>query len=310
MAAKSVKGESPVGRSAFKSESLPWVKIFTSLPIHRKSVELSMELDDPRAWTYVAAILLWIGRTNPSGVFCGKHAISVIERAAEWTGERGQLVSALLTTGFLDAIPDGFRMHNWEEKNGAHASKCLKDKQKRNKKTPIQVILAPEKPSGVFVGALRETPELPPNYPPKTPGQEGEEEVEERRLSKEEEEIKSVCIQQRDASEKAPPPPDKKTGGPTEAEALAWSVLESRRVGGWSRISRSGVRPEPSIKALAKLRQALEAHGGDVVSLAESYDSWSETCYKFACKLVPPGAPEVFLDSSQYTLVLSAPEPS
>lgn len=130
--------------------------------------------------------------------------------------------------------------------------------------------------------------------------------ITERRLSKEEEEIKSVCIQQRDASEKTPPPPGK-TGGPTEAEALAWSVLEARRVGGWSRVSRSGPRPEPSLRALAKLRQALEAHGGDVVSLAESYDSWSETCYKFASKLVPPGAPEVFLDSSQYPLVMHPP---
>ncbi len=133
------------------STPLPWIKMHTSLPTHRKSLELALELGVPRAWTYQAALLLWAGEHAQDGRIRGKHRASLVEHAAQWEGERGRLVSALLTVGFLEEEGEELIIHGWTEEQGAHVAKVSRDRSKPDGRTS------------------RKAPEEIPTFPCETP---------------------------------------------------------------------------------------------------------------------------------------------
>ena len=54
------------------------------------------------------ALRAWCAEHRPNGVFRGKNAGTVIERAACWNGRRGALLSAMLDAGVVRPIDDGF----------------------------------------------------------------------------------------------------------------------------------------------------------------------------------------------------------
>lgn len=102
---------------------LPWIKVYGDLPTHRKSVTLAALLNEPRAWTHVVELWLWVSRHAPEGDL-GKMPDAAVAHVAGWRGDAGAFVNALRTAGFLDET----RIHGWYEHNGAHFRKQAADK--------------------------------------------------------------------------------------------------------------------------------------------------------------------------------------
>ena len=102
---------------------LPWIKVYGDLPTHRKSVTLAALLNEPRAWTHVVELWLWVSRHAPEGDL-GKMPDAAVAHVAGWRGDAGSFVNALRVAGFLDET----RIHGWYEHNGAHFRKQAADK--------------------------------------------------------------------------------------------------------------------------------------------------------------------------------------
>lgn len=103
--------------------SLPWIRIYNDLPDHPKSDHLAAILEEPRAWTHVVELWLWVSRVRPDGSLTGLHPV-VIARRAGWGGDPITFVDAMRQAGFID----GDQIHAWVEYQGAHAKKLEKDR--------------------------------------------------------------------------------------------------------------------------------------------------------------------------------------
>lgn len=121
--------------------SLPWIRVYNDLPDHHKSDQLATLLGEPRAWTHVLELWLWVSRIRPDGSLAGLSA-SVIARRAGWLGDADAFVDALRQSGFLD----GDRVHDWDEYQGAHSRKLENDRtrirQARDKKKNVAATVA------------------------------------------------------------------------------------------------------------------------------------------------------------------------
>ena len=47
-----------------------------------------------------------------------EHSTEMLETALGWTGRRGELEEAFIEAGFLEKIPEGYRVLNWEQDQG------------------------------------------------------------------------------------------------------------------------------------------------------------------------------------------------
>lgn len=104
--------------------------MYGDLPTHRKSVTLAALLGDPRAWTHVVELWLWVSRHAPEGDL-GQMPDAAIAHVAGWRGDASAFVAALRTAGFLDET----RIHDWYEHNGAHFRKQAADKTRNSRVT-------------------------------------------------------------------------------------------------------------------------------------------------------------------------------
>ena len=140
--------------------ALPWIKLYTELPTHRKSVLLAVETGDRRAWTYVAHLMLWAGKNAGDGHIRGANAAGLIEMAVEWTGAPGKLVAGMVTAGFLEQTEDGYRIHDWATEQGAHVAKMERDRKKpdgkRSRAAPARETGGSSENPARDVGGIRE----------------------------------------------------------------------------------------------------------------------------------------------------------
>lgn len=160
--------------------SLPWIRVYNDLPDHPKSDHLAAILQEPRAWTHVVELWLWVSRVRPDGSLAGLHPV-VIARRAGWNGDPITFVDAMRQAGFLD----GDQIHDWLDYQGAHAKKLEKDRtrirQLRDKNKNVAATL----PATVdaTVGAMLPA-SVAGNVPP----------LEERRGEEKREEIKNLAL--------------------------------------------------------------------------------------------------------------------
>jgi hypothetical protein len=186
--------------------SLPWIRVYNDLPDHPKSDHLAAILQEPRAWTHVVELWLWVSRVRPDGSLKGLHPV-VIARRAGWIGDPITFVDAMRQAGFLD----GDQIHDWTEYQGAHAKKLEKDRtrirQLRDKNKNVAATL----PATV---ATTVVPTLPASVAGNVPP------LEERRG---EESIKSLALfaPQKDAEPKRRGRPPKDQSPEAEAERVA-----------------------------------------------------------------------------------------
>lgn len=99
-----------------------WIKLWSSLPTHRKSDALEAALATPRAWTHLVELWLWAINNAADGDLSAV-ADYVIAKRAGWSGDPAKFVEALTSTGWLseDRI-----MENWVERQPKHVENRLK----------------------------------------------------------------------------------------------------------------------------------------------------------------------------------------
>lgn len=105
---------------------ITWIKVATDLRTHRKSLQLGVELQDRRAWSYVVALWMWASQQAEDGRVTGPAAVPTIEAMSGWDGPAGALVEALTHCGFIDEIGNGFRIHDWDKHAGAQTEERVK----------------------------------------------------------------------------------------------------------------------------------------------------------------------------------------
>lgn len=87
---------------------------------HHKTKRLIRSLGTDAAWRLVC-LFVWATVNRPDGDLSGLRDDD-LEAAVDWTGARGQLVAALLDSGFIDGATGAYRIHDWAEHNPWAAS--------------------------------------------------------------------------------------------------------------------------------------------------------------------------------------------
>ncbi len=99
-----------------------WVPVRTDLFRHPKTLALADALGVDVDTAAVAVIKLWMWSTStakgPEGWLSGISA-RALAYGAEWPGDPAELLTALVSAGFLDQYPDGrLAIHNWHKGYG------------------------------------------------------------------------------------------------------------------------------------------------------------------------------------------------
>jgi len=256
--------------------SLPWIRVYNDLPDHHKSDQLAGILGEPRAWTHVLELWLWVSRIRPDGNLAGLSP-SVVARRAGWMGDADVFVDALRQCGFLD----GDQVHDWDEYQGAHSRKLENDRtrirQARDKKKNVAATVAE-----TVVPTVAET--LGGSVPP----------LEERRVEESREEINTKNLAlfadakaATEGSEHKPrrgrPPKDRSPEAEAErlaekADADRW-MNEARKLTGltedelrWSTAMFMAFRKQRKARGMEQLMRALEGLQND--RFAKENPSW------------------------------------
>jgi hypothetical protein len=136
--------------------SFPWIKVYTDLIGHPKSIALSRELEagaetaraeiadgartapqkqhksaTKRAWAYVVQLWCWCASHAPTGRIISHHVVAVIEDACGWEGAPGKLFDAMLACRFLEKLKGGALVHDWDEIQGPHLKKAKEDAERK-----------------------------------------------------------------------------------------------------------------------------------------------------------------------------------
>jgi hypothetical protein len=90
-------------------------RIAVGLPQHPKTKKLIKRLGQSSAWSLVC-LILWAASNRSDGNLSGM-SIEDIELAADWSGDDGAFVGALVDVRFLDEQDGGFVLHDWIEHN-------------------------------------------------------------------------------------------------------------------------------------------------------------------------------------------------
>lgn len=124
---------------------MAWIELHQSLFTHRKTIDAAARLDLPEVYIvgHIAAIWTWALDNAPNGVI--RAASRVIERVAQWPGEKGALVATLVAVGFLrEAEPEeAYEIHDWHEYAGRLIER--REKNAERMKSARSASLQPEK---------------------------------------------------------------------------------------------------------------------------------------------------------------------
>ena len=96
--------------------TVPWIRLYTSWPRHRKTMALRRMLGTAEP---ILELWCWASENAANGDL-SKIGPDEIEMASGWRGKRGRCFSAMVEVGFLDTSPSGsIRLHDWMEMTGA-----------------------------------------------------------------------------------------------------------------------------------------------------------------------------------------------
>ncbi len=90
-------------------------RISTTLPAHPKTKKLIRRHGEGAAWRLIC-LFLWVAENRSDGSLAGM-TVEDIELAADWQGEEGVFVAALVDVGFLDGEDGSYSVHDWAEHN-------------------------------------------------------------------------------------------------------------------------------------------------------------------------------------------------
>jgi hypothetical protein len=90
-------------------------RISVGLPGHPKTKKLIRRIGEGGAWRLVC-LFLWVAQSRSDGDLSGMTGED-IELAADWQGEEGAFISALIEVGFIDGEEGSYAVHDWAEHN-------------------------------------------------------------------------------------------------------------------------------------------------------------------------------------------------
>ncbi len=90
-------------------------RISVALPAHPKTKKLIRRLGEGGAWRLLC-LFLWVAQSRPDGDLSGMTGED-IELAADWQGEEGAFIKALIEVGFVDGEEGAYSIHDWQEHN-------------------------------------------------------------------------------------------------------------------------------------------------------------------------------------------------
>ena len=90
-------------------------RISVGLPSHPKTKKLIRRVGEGGAWRLVC-LFLWVAQTHPDGDLSGMTGED-IELAADWQGEDGCFIEALIEVRFVDGEEGCYSIHDWQEHN-------------------------------------------------------------------------------------------------------------------------------------------------------------------------------------------------
>lgn len=91
------------------------VRLAVSLRRHRKTKRLKRILGGDGCWALVC-LFLWVGEERWTGDLIGLTDDD-LEEEADWDGDRGSFIAALIEVGFMDGEPMARSIHDWAEHN-------------------------------------------------------------------------------------------------------------------------------------------------------------------------------------------------
>jgi hypothetical protein len=101
---------------------LPWIKVWTVVGRHPKVQRLERELGVKDGLGIVVRLWCWTADFAPAGEFTDADAIDAAKVARGEATRRPvvDVLSALESVGLLDRIPNGYRVHDWDEMQTRH----------------------------------------------------------------------------------------------------------------------------------------------------------------------------------------------
>ena len=111
---------------------MAWIEVHQSLVRHRKTLKLAAALGIPRmqAIGHLVAFWLWAVDNATQGRLDGLSD-AVVAFGAEWDGEPGRFVEAMVASGFLDRTEDGLAIHDWDEYAGRLIERRRRDAERK-----------------------------------------------------------------------------------------------------------------------------------------------------------------------------------
>lgn len=89
------------------------IRLAASFPTHPKTKKLIKRLGQGGAWAAVC-LFLWARGSRPDGDLSGMTDED-IELAADWSGDDGAFVGAMVAVGYLDGSAGEYQIHDWAE---------------------------------------------------------------------------------------------------------------------------------------------------------------------------------------------------
>lgn len=101
---------------------LPWIKVWTAVRDHPKVQRLEKELGVKDGLGIVVRLWCWTADYHPGGEMPEADGATAAKAARGDTTKRSPdaVLAALLAAGLLDRIPDGLRVHDWDDMQTKH----------------------------------------------------------------------------------------------------------------------------------------------------------------------------------------------
>lgn len=107
---------------------VPWIRFYTSMPRHRKTVVLKRLLG---TYEHIVNLWCWAADNAKDGDLTG-FTVAELESFAEWRGTTGAAVAAMVEAGFIDQEGEKLRLHRWMERTGAGVDSLLKTRHRQS----------------------------------------------------------------------------------------------------------------------------------------------------------------------------------
>jgi hypothetical protein len=156
---------------------MAWIEVHQSLFTHRKTLELADVLELPEVYVagHLVALWSWSLDNAPDGIL--PTSPRIVARAAQWSGDPGQLVDALLEVGYLDMEGANLCIHDWAmyagrlvEKRKANAERMRQAREANKALTDKERATHVQRTSSARAGATVPNPTQPNSTnPPPTP---------------------------------------------------------------------------------------------------------------------------------------------